>query len=138
MPADLTPRSRPTLVPEWWPAAVCYPNAHSPRGPRIVRNEPSSGHPSAPVTPPASERSSLQSRVSGRFSRQPRRRLMLIGGGFVALLACLLALGAVAEDVHDQEANALDALATPLLHALSNPILDAVMGTFTTLGSTIV
>ena len=63
---------------------------------------------------------------------------MLIGGGFVALLACLLALGAVAEDVHDQEANALDALATPLLHALSNPILDAVMGTFTNLGSTIV
>jgi undecaprenyl-diphosphatase len=63
---------------------------------------------------------------------------MLIGGGFVALLACLLALGAVAEDVHDQEANALDALATPLLHALSNPILDAVMGTSTNLGSTIV
>jgi len=110
----------------------------SPRGPRIVRNEPSSGHPSAPVTPPKFAASSLQSRVSGRFSRQPRRRLMLIGGGFVALLACLLALGAVAEDVHDQEANALDALATPLLHALSNPILDAVMGTFTNLGSTIV
>jgi undecaprenyl-diphosphatase len=63
---------------------------------------------------------------------------MLIGGGFVALLACLLALGAIAEDVHNQEASALDALATPLLHGLSNPILDAVMGTLTTLGSTIV
>jgi undecaprenyl-diphosphatase len=63
---------------------------------------------------------------------------MLIGGGFVALLACLLALGRIAEDVHNQEASALDALATPLLHGLSNPILDAVMGTLTTLGSTIV
>src|SRR5664280_1613886 len=115
MTADLTPRSRPTLVPEWWPAAVCYPNAHSPRGPRIVRNEPSSGHPSAPVTPPTSESSSLRSRLSRRLSLEPRRRLMLIGGGFVTLLACLLVLGAVAEDVHNQEANALDALATPLL-----------------------
>jgi undecaprenyl-diphosphatase len=63
---------------------------------------------------------------------------MLIGGGFVALLACLLALGAIAEDVHNQEANALDALANPLLHSLSSPILDAVMGTLTNLGSTIV
>ena len=63
---------------------------------------------------------------------------MLIGGGFVALLACLLVLGVVAEDVHNQEANALDTLATPLLHSLSNPTLDEVMGTFTNLGSTIV
>jgi undecaprenyl-diphosphatase len=63
---------------------------------------------------------------------------MLVGGGFVAILACLLALGGIAEDVHNQEASALDALATPLLHGLSNPILDAVMGTLTTLGSTIV
>ena len=103
-----------------------------------MRIEPSSGHPSAPVTPPAFEPSSLQSRLSGRFSHPPRRQLMLIGGGFVALLACLLVLGAIAEDVHNQEANALDALANPLLHSLSSPILDAVMGTLTTLGSTIV
>jgi membrane-associated phospholipid phosphatase len=63
---------------------------------------------------------------------------MVIAGGFFALLACLLVLGAVAEDVHSQEANALDALATPLLHGLSNPILDAVMQGLTDLGSTIV
>jgi len=103
-----------------------------------VRIEPSSGNPSAPVTPPTLEQSSWQSRVSGHFSRLPRRRLLLIGGGFVALLTCLLVLGAVAEDVHNQEANALDTLATPLLHSLSNPTLDAIMRTLTDLGSTIV
>jgi undecaprenyl-diphosphatase len=59
-------------------------------------------------------------------------------GGFVALLACLLVLGSIAEDVHDQEASALDALVTPLLHGLSNPTLDAVMGALTDVGSTVV
>ena len=63
---------------------------------------------------------------------------MLLVGGFVALFACLLVLGAIAEDVHEQEANALDALATPLLHSLSNPNLDAIMHALTDLGSTIV
>lgn len=56
----------------------------------------------------------------------------------MALFACLLVLGAIAEGVHEQEANALDALATPLLHGLSNPTLDAVMRALTDLGSTIV
>ena len=63
---------------------------------------------------------------------------MLVLGGFVALFACLLVLGAIAEDVHEQEANALDAVATPILHGLSNPTLDAIMRTFTDLGSTMV
>jgi undecaprenyl-diphosphatase len=63
---------------------------------------------------------------------------MLLVGGFVALFACLLVLGAIAEDVHEQEANALDALATPLLHSLSSPNLDAIMHALTDLGSTIV
>jgi undecaprenyl-diphosphatase len=95
-----------------------------------VQKEPSSGHASARATPPA--------RAAGRFSRPPRSRLVLVVGGFVALFACLLVFGAIAEDVHEQEANALDALATPLLHGLSNPILDAIMRALTDLGSTIV
>jgi undecaprenyl-diphosphatase len=66
------------------------------------------------------------------------RRPALIAGGFVALFACLLVFGVIAEDVRDQEANALDALMTPLLHGLSNPTLDALMGHLTDLGSTIV
>lgn len=106
-----------------------------------VRNEPSSGIPSAPVTPPSPQTPGAGSplaRTAGRLSRSPRARLVLVGGGFVALFACLLVLGAIAEDVRQQEANALDALATPLLHSLSSPTLDALMQALTDLGSTIV
>lgn len=63
---------------------------------------------------------------------------MLVAGGFIAIFAGLLVLGAIAEDVHEQEANALDALVTPLLHGLSNPALDGIMGAFTEVGSTVV
>lgn len=63
---------------------------------------------------------------------------MVLVGGFAALFACLLILGAIAEDVHEQEASVLDALAGPLLHGLSNPTLDAVMRALTDLGSTLV
>lgn len=63
---------------------------------------------------------------------------MLVAGGFIAIFAGLLVLGAIAEDVHEQEANALDALVTPLLHGLSNPALDGIMGAFTDVGSTVV
>jgi undecaprenyl-diphosphatase len=80
----------------------------------------------------------LQSRIRRRFPRWPLSRLVLVVGGFVALFACLLVLGSIAEDVHDQEASALDALVTPLLHGLSNPTLDAVMGALTDVGSTVV
>lgn len=61
---------------------------------------------------------------------------MLVVGGFVGLFACLLVFGAIAEDVHEQEANALDAIATPLLHGLANPTLDTIMNALTNLGST--
>ena len=90
----------------------------------MAPDQPSSGHRSAPAR--------------RGLSLPPRSRLLLIVGGFVALFACLLVFGAIAEDVHEQEANALDSLLTPLLHSLSNPTLDAVMNGFTDLGSTIV
>ena len=72
------------------------------------------------------------------FSGQPLSRLMLLGGGFAGLFACLMVFGAIAEDIHNQEANALDSLANPLLHSLSNPILDAIMNALTDIGSTMV
>jgi undecaprenyl-diphosphatase len=75
---------------------------------------------------------------TARDTAPPASRLALIGAGFAALLGCLLVFGAIAEDVHEQEANALDALATPFLHGLSNPTLDAVMGGITQLGSPVV
>jgi undecaprenyl-diphosphatase len=72
------------------------------------------------------------------MATRPTSRIALVVAGFVALLVCLLVFGAIAEDVHEQEASALDTLATPLLHGLSNPNLDAVMRGITQLGSAIV
>ncbi len=112
------------------------------QGKRVAPDGPSAGKPSAAATPPRAEATSRPShtpaRTSARVSPPPRSRLLLLAGGFIALFACLLALGAIAEDVHDQEAIALDAVATPLLHSLSSPALDAVMQALTDLGSTIV
>jgi undecaprenyl-diphosphatase len=68
----------------------------------------------------------------------PLTRILLVLGGLASLFASLLVLGAIAEDVHEQEATALDAIATPLLHGLSSPALDAVMRLITDLGSTLV
>lgn len=78
------------------------------------------------------------SRDGTRVHAGARSRLLIVAVGFVALFACLLLFGAIAEDVREQEANALDALLTPLLHGLSNPTLDAVMGGLTDAGSTVV
>ena len=103
-----------------------------------MRPQPPAGQPKDPASPPTHAARSQQSRAAGRLSRLPRSRLLLVAGGFVALFACLLILGAIAEDVHEQEASALDALATPLLHGLSSPTLDALMRTATDLGSTVV
>jgi undecaprenyl-diphosphatase len=77
-------------------------------------------------------------RPTVRDPAPPGTRLAAVAVGFVGLLACLLLFGAIAEDIHEQEASALDAIATPLLHSLANPTLDAVMSGITQLGSPIV
>ena len=56
--------------------------------------------------------------------------------GVVGVIICLTILGSVARDVRDHEANALDAIATPLLHSFASPGLDTVMRAVTFLGST--
>ena len=58
--------------------------------------------------------------------------------GFVALVACLVVLGSLAEGVRDQEVFALDTVATPFLHALASPALDALMQAATFAGSNLV
>ncbi|HEV7809631.1 MAG TPA: phosphatase PAP2 family protein [Candidatus Limnocylindrales bacterium] len=58
--------------------------------------------------------------------------------GFGVLVACLFLFGTLAEDIRDNEAFVLDALATPFLHGLANPTLDGVMTAATTMGSTAV
>ncbi len=58
--------------------------------------------------------------------------------GFVALLATLLVLGLLAETIREKEVNVLDTLATPFLHGLASPILDALMQAATFMGSNLV
>lgn len=94
---------------------------------------------SSHVTRGAPQRSSVRSlreRIEQAVARTPRSRLALAIGGFLVLLVCLLALGVIADDVREQEAIALDAIATPLLHSYASPMLNSVMQTFTDLGST--
>lgn len=58
--------------------------------------------------------------------------------GFVALIASLIVLGSIAEGVRTQEVFALDTWATPFLHGIATPGLDAVMNTLTNIGSSLV
>jgi undecaprenyl-diphosphatase len=59
--------------------------------------------------------------------------LLLIG--FLALTACVVLLGTLAEGIRDQEVYTLDTLATPFLHGLASPVLDALMNAATFAGS---
>jgi hypothetical protein len=55
--------------------------------------------------------------------------------GFAGLIASLVVLGVVAEGVRTQEVFALDTWATPFFHGVASPGLDAVMNTFTDIGT---
>jgi undecaprenyl-diphosphatase len=79
-----------------------------------------------------------QRREAATSAKLPISRVLVVLAGFVTLLACLAIFGAIAQDVHNQEAIALDAIMTPLLHSYASPQLDAVMWAITTLGSTFV
>jgi undecaprenyl-diphosphatase len=92
---------------------------------RAARAVPDPGAASAPsgpatLTPPA----------------EPRRRgIRELIVGFVVALLGLLVYGFVALSFSSQELHALDTYASPSLHALSSPALDAVMTAITTLGT---
>jgi undecaprenyl-diphosphatase len=58
--------------------------------------------------------------------------------GLAGLVASLLVLGTIADGVRDQEVFFLDAWATPFLHGIRSPLLDALMSGLTAMGSTIV
>jgi undecaprenyl-diphosphatase len=63
---------------------------------------------------------------------------MTVVVGFAGLIASLVVLGTVAEGVRTQEVFALDTWATPSLHGIASPALDAVMQTLTAIGSSLV
>jgi len=58
--------------------------------------------------------------------------------GFAGLVASLVVLGSLADGVRDQEVFALDTWATPFLHGISSPGLDAFFTGLTTMGSSYV
>ena len=72
-------------------------------------------------------------------ARPPARTASaMVAVGFAGLIAALVVLGFIADGVRDQEVFALDQWATPFLHSISTPLLDAVMIGLTTMGSTII
>jgi undecaprenyl-diphosphatase len=73
--------------------------------------------------------------VARPADRSLRSRLGPFTAGLLGLVIALLLFGLIAEDIRDQEVIALDGLATPILHALSNPTLDAVVRAATEFGS---
>ncbi len=55
--------------------------------------------------------------------------------GFGSLIAILAVLGFIAEAIRDKEVFVLDTVATPFLHGIQSPSLDALMNGLTTIGS---
>ena len=80
-----------------------------------------------PLSPPGTQPGSS----SAATARSGALRLAL---GLLGLLACLIVLGVLADDVREQEASALDALANPFFHQLASPWLDRLMEGATFLG----
>ena len=79
--------------------------------------------PDAPVAPPA---------------RELGLATITVVSGFALLVACLVVLGSIAEGIRSQEVFALDTWATPFLHGIASPGLDAFMNLLTDLGSILV
>lgn len=67
-----------------------------------------------------------------------RSGITTLGVGLFGLVATLVVLGSLADGIRAQEVFALDTWATPLLHGIASPGLDAVMNGLTDLGSTLV
>jgi undecaprenyl-diphosphatase len=73
--------------------------------------------------------------LPARVGAPAKRASLLLVVGFGILVACLLVFGTLAEGIRENEVFLLDTLATPLLHDLASPTLDAVMNDASTAGS---
>jgi undecaprenyl-diphosphatase len=62
----------------------------------------------------------------------------IVVAGFVLVFGALILFGVLAEGVRSQEVYALDKFASPFLHSLASPPLDAVMESATFIGSNVV
>jgi undecaprenyl-diphosphatase len=89
--------------------------------------------PASPVTPAATPA------ATPAIVRPPLGITMAtIGVGLFGLVATLVVLGSLAEGIRAQEVFALDTWATPFLHGIASPGMDAFMNGLTDLGSTLV
>ncbi len=79
-------------------------------------------------------------KAGGTVVARPPARVVsaVVVAGFVGLIGSLFILGTIANGVRDQEVFALDTWATPFLHSIATPTLDAVMTGLTTMGSAVV
>ena len=107
------------------------------------RIEPAGGEVSA--TGPAGEAGppgQVGSASAERPGTVPRPPLAMttrtLGLGVVGLLASLVVLGSIAEGVRTREVFALDTWATPFLHGVASPGMDALMNALTDIGSSLV
>jgi undecaprenyl-diphosphatase len=77
-------------------------------------------------------------RLGGPVDRDRRATFPIrLLAGFVVALTCIVLFGLLADAVQDQELIALDAMASPFVHRIASPGLDALMNGATFLGSTI-
>jgi membrane-associated phospholipid phosphatase len=86
-----------------------------------------------PVNPKAAGRAG-----AADAARRARAATLTVVVGLAGLIASLVVLGSIAEGVRDQEVFALDAWATPFLHGIASPGLNALMWTLTDMGSSMV
>ena len=73
--------------------------------------------------------------MAGAASPVVKSATRRIVAGFVAILLCLIVLGILAATIREHGLNDLDAAATPFLHGLASPPLDAFMNGATFIGS---
>jgi undecaprenyl-diphosphatase len=106
----------------------------------------SDGPPAAAGSPEGGPLGEDQGREPGRapsaVARPPAqaaRELGLATGtvvvGFGILTACLVVFGSLARDIRARDVFIMDAWATPFLHGMASPAMDAVMNAFTTVGT---
>ncbi|MGZ6268636.1 MAG: phosphatase PAP2 family protein [Candidatus Limnocylindrales bacterium] len=75
----------------------------------------------------------------GAVARRPLGPATLtVLAGFIGLIASLFVLGSIAEGVRSQEVFALDTWATPFLHGMASPSLNALMNTLTDFGASLI
>src|SRR6185369_1332499 len=111
------------------------------RRPRPTHRDPgpSPALAAAPMTAQPKPRGSSDARapaVPADDVARPRKSApILLVAGFGVLGVCLFLFGTIAEGIRDGEVCLMDTLATPFFHALASPAMDALMNSFTLLGS---